>query len=245
MLLLLRAYAASGGDDLAEALGIALARALDVATNADDASDRAAWLTVLVEAAPLADDDRIGSAAGEIVDLLQATWPRDVSTGSSFIACAASVDACLRASTIGVSGAIVPAAIDELERMVGAAYRPGPGVLGGDAAAHGAAAGMLLTAFEVTGRLPYAMLAEELMQPARRVASRLFAVDCSAARVLCRLAALHDDREYRAAAVVAADADYRRDAARILRLHASHAPSAPLGDAALYGLAFGELMSLR
>jgi hypothetical protein len=70
-------------------------------------------------------------------------------------------------------------------------------------------------------------------------------MDCDAARVFCRLAALHDDGDYRAAAVLAPDADYRSDAARILRFHASHALDAPVAHAALYGIALRELISLR
>ena len=46
---------------------------------------------------------------------------------------------------------------------------------------------------------------------------RSFAINCEAARVLCRLAALHGRSDYRAAAVIRSDADYAGDAARILR----------------------------
>src|SRR6185436_20821472 len=80
-------------------------------------------------------------------------------------------------------------------------------------------------------RIPYAMLAEELMQFARRTLwdeaaaafasapgalDRPFALNCLAASVYDRLARLHADDEYRAVAVIAAGADYRGDAARIL-----------------------------
>jgi hypothetical protein len=91
------------------------------------------------------------------------------------------------------------------------------------------------------------MLAEELMQIARR---RLadegdFVTCCDAARVLCRLAALHDAAEYRAAAIIAPDADYRGDAARLLELQSARVAAAPVADAALYGVALRELLSLR
>ena len=135
---------------------------------------------------------------------------------------------------------IVPEAIDELERIVAAAYRPGAGLahvvnepagIRGGLADHVAAASALLTAHELSGRLPYSMLAEELMQSARQMhwddaggafrdgtlsAERAFAINCEAARVLCRIAALHARSDYRAAAVMRLDADYAGDATRIL-----------------------------
>jgi uncharacterized protein YyaL (SSP411 family) len=89
-----------------------------------------------------------------------------------------------------------------------------------------------LTAFDFSGRLPYPMLAEELMQFARETlwdeesgafcdpqddARQVFAANCGAAGILCRLAALHGRSDYRAAAVIRADADYAADAGRILR----------------------------
>ena len=58
-------------------------------------------------------------------------------------------------------------------------------------------------------------------------------------------AALHANAEYRAAAVLAPGADYRADAARILRDRAPHALAAEVADAALYGIALRELISLR
>jgi hypothetical protein len=59
--------------------------------------------------------------------------------------------------------------------------------------------------------------------------------------VFCRLAALHADEEYRGAAVIAPDADYRNDAARLL---VSQAPHATGTDASVYGLALGEYLDL-
>jgi hypothetical protein len=90
------------------------------------------------------------------------------------------------------------------------------------------------------------MLAEELMQPVRRTSTPGdIVVDCGAARVLCRLATLHDDTDYRAAAVLAPDVDYREDAAQILRAHPAAALEADVAHAALYGIALRELISLR
>lgn len=246
---LLRCYVASPRHDLGDALGRALARALEAAGAAADTRARAAWLTLFAETAPIADDERIPEAAGALADRLRATWPGDATTADGFAASAASIDACLRASSAFDRPAIVQPAIDELERIVGASYRPGEGLRlarGADAlAAHVACASALLTAFEITARLPYSMLAEELMQPVRRAPSGGANADCAAARVLCRLAALHDAADYRAAAVLAPDADYRADAARMLRAHAALARAGHLTDAARYGIALGELISVR
>ena len=139
---------------------------------------------------------------------------------------------------------------------MGAAYEPGEGlsraVAGGRArlADHVSAASALLTAYECTGRLPYSMLAEELMQFVARTlgdagaagfadgetASKPFALNCDAASVLYRLDALHRSAEYREAAVVAPAADYGRDAERILRWLAPQMPETGLAGA-VFGLA--------
>ncbi len=101
------------------------------------------------------------------------------------------------------------------------------------------------------------MLAEELMQFARRTlwdagvggffdgdsGEKPFALNCDAASVLSRLARLHGSDEYQRAAVVASDADYRRDAERILQWLAPVA--AELGmAAAVYGLAATDWQSV-
>ena len=65
-----------------------------------------------------------------------------------------------------------------------------------------------------------------------------------AARVLCRLAALHRDEEYLGAAVIARDADYRGDAGRLLDEHAARAVETPRA-AALYGLALAQWLGLH
>src|SRR4029077_14838820 len=108
---------------------------------------------------------------------------------------------------------------------------------------HVRAASALLTAFELTGSLPYSMLAEELMVFARRAPSpdAGLRIQCGAARVLCRLAALHDDPEYRGAAVIAGGADYREEASRILAAQTPRALAAPPAHAAAYGLALLDL----
>ena len=86
------------------------------------------------------------------------------------------------------------------------------------------------------------MLAEELMQPTqlRRGPECGVATRCALARALCRLARLHDDDEYRRAAVMANARDYRAEAAALLDgMTAAHLDSSE--NAAIVGLALDEL----
>jgi uncharacterized protein YyaL (SSP411 family) len=108
---------------------------------------------------------------------------------------------------------------------------------------HVGLASALLTAFHLTSRLPYSMLAEELVQTSMPTIAGdpPFGEACDAARVLCRLAALHDDADYRASAVIA-DADYRADAERVLERLAARLDESG-ADLALFGLALSELRS--
>jgi hypothetical protein len=239
--LLLRRYVETGRADLAEASGAALARALDPERRAPPPRD-AAWLMTFAEAASLSADDRLRLAVADLVAKNRNLWGRvrDVEE------LAWSVDACLAASGVFEPRNLVSAAIDQLEAIVAAAYRPGDGIaqhIGQPDAVRGRlgdqvrTASALLAAYHATGRLPYAMLAEELMQFARRMLwkadaggfldwhgdgtlvpreERPFALNCEAARVLRRLAALHDTEEYCDVAVIAPDADYRRDATEAL-----------------------------
>jgi hypothetical protein len=242
LLFLLRQYLTTDRPELQDSLGAALASALEQAATEPTVIGRAAWLTLFAEVIAVADDERIVAAATTLIGQLRAAWPetRRVDEAS------ASVEACLRAAEIVDPQELVPAAIDQLERVIGGSYQPGDGVRGG-AADQVRAASALLTAFEITGRLPYSMLAEELMQIARREPwpETDLLGHCEAARVLCRLAELHDDDAYRGAAVVATGADYRGDAARILAAQSSRAAAAPAAHAAAYGLALRELMPLR
>jgi hypothetical protein len=257
--LLLRCYAATFRDDLRDALGSALASALEAASVERDSRRCSEWLVLFVEASALSDDDRLRPAADALVGALQALWPSrgDVSPAMR------SVDACLSAASDDNADTLVPAAIDELERVVGLAYEPGEGLThaihdpsgkAGDLGDHVAAISALLTAHAVTGRLPYSMLAEELMQFARRtwwdearggfpVNPAQFVLNCESVRVLCRLAALHEDADYRRAAVVARQSDYADDAKRTLESLGLSYREQGL-DAALYGIALGEYLSL-
>jgi hypothetical protein len=153
---------------------------------------------------------------------------------------------------------IVPAAIDQLsgssDPLIGraAAWRRRSTAARTSAATSPirCPASALLTAFERTGRLPYSMLAEELIQAERRGPwdDGDLPIHCGAVRVLCRLAALHADDQYRGAAVIASGADYRGDASRILESQSAraldHARSSP-DESAAYGLALGEWLASR
>jgi hypothetical protein len=245
---LLRHYLGLDAAQLRDVLGLALAQALACAEEDPTVLGRAAWLNLLVEATAVADDERIAPAVERLLAALQAEWP-----GLARIdELSASVEACLRAAPVVDSRALVQDAIDHLERVIGGAYRPGEGLVrdrGGirtrcDTADHVRAASALLTAFELTGRLPYSMLAEELIAIAVREPSSGadVVIACEAVRVFCRLARLHDDPDYRGAAVIAAGADYRAEASRILSAQSAHARSGSPSLAAAYGLALRELL---
>ena len=140
---------------------------------------------LFAEAAAVSDDERVHEAAGGLAAGLRESWGRERRD-------------CRRRGrrrrlSSRRSGRALPApdlqaAIDELERLVGAAYRarrrPRRGrrrTARARLADHVSAASALLTAFECTGRLPYSMLAEELMQFAARTL-----VGCRRGRVLRR-----------------------------------------------------------
>ena len=225
---LLSQYAATGSDELSAIVGRALALALDQ-HGAAPAEERAEWLRLFADAAVWSEDERVAAA---IVSLLPIVDVR----------AADGIDAVLHASTTIGDRARLSAAVDALEQLVARGYEPGDGVAAAD---QFTVASALLTAFDITGRLPYAMLAEELVQTAQRSGEPSDAASaCRAARVLCRLAALHGDDEYMRAAVVAAGADYRGDSERLLAAHAARALETPR-TAALYGLALAHWRGLH
>jgi hypothetical protein len=239
--LLVRRYAATDRQDLADALGPALAAAAERDFSAPAASD-ADWLTLLVESCGVSSDARLRSAAERLIGALRRRWAAAVDVESAMW----SIGACLSAADLVDPRELVPAAIDELERIVGATYRPGAGlghlVASPDAERgqlhdHVRAASALLTAYDLTARVPYAMLAEELIQFAMR---QPLALDCEAARVLIRLAALHATPSYRAAAVLAPDVDYTSDAARVLAAFEPDSRARGADEVAVFGLALTE-----
>ena len=252
---LLRSYSATGRDDVRDAIEPALAYALELAPSAPP-DELPCWLLLFAEAAPMSGDDRLPSMAEGLAASVRVTWGSD---RQPLDIAASGVDACLRASTLGAIDDVTRFAIDELERLVGATYQPGHGV-SGKLADQVAMSSALITAYQASGRLPYSMLAEELLQAARRTlwddtcgvfldsrtdapARKPFALNCEAVSVLSRLAALHRSAEYREAAVIAPGADYDDDAARILESLAADAPAHGLAGA-VYGLAAAEHQSV-
>jgi uncharacterized protein YyaL (SSP411 family) len=237
----------------------------------DTIEDRAAWLTLFAQIGTLSSDERIAETTAAIV----ATLERDWSSAWRVDEAVCAIEGCLTADAACVPPELVAAAIDGLERIVGQAYRPGegighaidePGGERGRLSDHVRAASALLAGYARSGRLPYSMLAEELMQFAHHVLwddaaggffeciaraggaagdqnrVKPFVLNCEAARVLCRLEALHRDAAYREVAVLADRAAYVRDAAHTLSSQTSNLRQRGPG-AAIYGIAFLELQS--
>lgn len=250
--LLVRQYEATGRDDVRQALEGALVQAVGIPAACAERPRRAEWLQLLLEVRRVSEDQRVIEACDVLAGDLQREWP----SGGDLETVMRSIDACL------ASGAIAPA-VDELERVVALAYSPGSGVAHAAADPRGARGGLgdhvstaaaLLTAFSATGRLPYAMLAEELMQFALRTFLATGAPNpepgtrnqeplVQFARVCCRLAAIHDDADYQAAAVLA-DHDYAADAERTLASLAGECRGEN-ARGAIYGVALLEWFAVR
>ena len=234
-LFLLRLARLDARDDLVQMLGDPLAHALIEHRAAGSVPARAAWLELFIEAQRVFEDVRLLDAIDDLTRRLRHDW-----TAVPIADSAAAIGGTLRAAMLPAYQQFAPAAVDELERVIGAHYVPGRALGSFGDEVHAASA--LLAAYELSGRLPYSMLAEELMLMARRHPSHGFDDACAAARVLCRLAVLHDDPDYRAAAVVAPRVDYRGDAAGLLTSlwTEAHQRGAAAG---IYGLALLELES--
>jgi len=165
---------------------------------------------------------------------------------------AAMIAVWLQAAPVLADAELGDFAIRSLERLATSAYRPGFGMahtfdagpaVGGLLADQVRTAGALLAAYDRTGRLPYSMLAEELMLYALRtmwdeqfggffdraaapdgrgeqglLSERLkpLVANCEAVTVLCRLARLTSQSEYLRVAVVADRRDYLDRAGRTL-----------------------------
>lgn len=265
--LLVRRFALTGRDDLGQALGPALADAVATLT----ADMVAPSLVLFVEAQSVSDDELLREAVRDRVALIQARWPSHGSLADAMMALTASLAAAAGDRSTGLA-----LAVDELERIIGLVYEPGDGVthrIGvgsdrGDLVDHTATASALVRAHAVTGRLPYAMLAEELMQYAWRtwwdedratfsqhavaISSSSdciddrgldpptpFSASCAAVSVLSHLAALAADADYRSAVVSADGADYGTWARRIVQRLGSTYRTVGAG-AVEYGLAIDD-----
>jgi hypothetical protein len=236
---LLNHYRATARADLFEVLGAALARGLDRALAEQDRGERAQWLITMADATALSDDELVR----ETVRALLVSFPAP--------SIASDIEACLRGAVAIGDADRAAAAIDQLERIVARAYEPGEGVVfdaqrGFLPAEQVRTASALLTAYDITGRLPYSMLAEELMHTTSpdQWADADIAGTCDAARILCRLAALNEDDRYRTAAVTARDARYRSDVEHLLGRYGARRFDAPR-DAAAYGLALAQWLNLQ
>lgn len=171
---LLRRYGMTGQQDLEAVLSSSLACALDACEGGLAEPARSEWLLLFVDAAALFQDERPRSTAAALAANARRDWP--LGPGAVMAAAMRSIGACLRASDVCVdceaTQGLLADVVDELERIVGPLYRPGQGV------AHTVSdpasprdtladqvqtASALLDAYEGTGRLPYSMLAEELM----------------------------------------------------------------------------------
>jgi hypothetical protein len=248
LMLLLRRYAQTGQSDLSDVLGAALPLAIELASAVSTEYERASWLEMFTDARRLSEDARIDHIARELRRSIVRGWPSPGPVQSALHA----VDSVLSAASDRddeESGGDLVAAIDELERVVGAAYAPGAGIAheigpsgadktSGTLADHTSAAAALLTACSVSGRVPYAMLADELMQFASRTWRDASAA--STARVFARLGALYADDEYRRTAVLA-DVDYADAARQLLPLFADHYERC--GGAGECGLAMIDAMA--
>jgi hypothetical protein len=236
--LLLRRYAATGRTELRDAVESALTHAIEsiapAASRTDaDRADTADWLHCFAAASSISSDERLLAATMALALRLRQAWPSHGVVAPSIRA----VGACLAAAMVAAEtppwADVLRDSVDELERIVALTYEPGEGI------AHVLSrrrsepdrlidqietAATLVVAHGATDRLPYAMLADELMQTSRHRwwndARGAFDADpidnCRAARVMCRLAALHDAPAYREIAVVAPRADYAGDARRVL-----------------------------
>jgi hypothetical protein len=260
---LLHRLSTTGRDDIAAPLGAALGRELDRQAQRGCDDDCEGWIAMFSEAAAASDDPRLPRAAADLLQPLRARWssaaPNTVPV-TAVDEIMRAVEACLLSINVPEARALVAEAIDALERVVAGAYRPGLGVaheiatpafVRGGLSDHVRSASSLLTAYMLTARLPYAMLADELMQLVLRTPPAepdghdvAFALNCELARVLCRLAALHHDEEYRRTAVLPIDEDYAADAARTLTGLASSVRERG-ADLALFGLALAEWLEVR
>jgi hypothetical protein len=228
--LLARRYGDTGREDLGAPLAAGLAATVEAALAGAAPDEAPARLDVCAEAARVSDDPRLAGAATALARTIRRGWGAERNQWPG-------IGACLHAADLVDEPGLLAAVVDEMERLVARDYEPGDGFAPGALTVQLAAAAALLTGFEATGRLPYAMLADELLQVARRRWWRpdagcfedgdAFAANCAAARVCCRLAVLHADPAYCEAAVLPPGADYAADAGSALAAQVEAARAAP------------------
>jgi hypothetical protein len=251
MLFLLRRYTGGLRPDIAGPLGIAFAREID-RLSPECAVDPETWLMLFTESAAASDDPRLVRAAGQLLPVVRRRWGAD-----EVDAAARSLEASLHAADLPDGRKMAADAVDALERVVAGAYRAGAGVshrLSDAAGARGAVSdhvclsSALLAAHSVTARLPYPMLADELLctLPLSAIdeADEPFDIRCKLAQVCCRLAVLHRDPQYQQSAVLAEGIDYASRAERTLTMLAE--TTAPQREsAAHFGLALAAWLDLQ
>jgi hypothetical protein len=236
------------------------------------------WLPVFVRVAALSSDPRVAAIVADLVARVRRHWPSQgaVADGAFAVAsCLAAVDLLDALVPPDASGAarreadpvraLLQATLDELEGLVHRAYQPGagmremldgePGSNAGELLAQIATADALLRAHAVTGRVPYAMLAEELVLVAKRrwwqepaggfgavgdeIAGRAPSAHGLSVAVLCGLARAVSGAEWRRASDDAG-ASYRHDAERVLARLGRRPQSAAGRARADYALALAE-----
>ena len=80
---LLERYAATGRQDVGEALGRALAAAVENAPTVSATAERTAWTALFGHAARVSDDPRVRHAATSGVEQLSARWTTDLASGAA------------------------------------------------------------------------------------------------------------------------------------------------------------------
>lgn len=266
--LLVRRFAATARDDLATALGPALGDALAPRAASTDVAE---LLRLSVDALVVSDDEAVRAAAHERTATIVAAWPSRGRVADAM----SGVHAVLTAAPVLDHPDLLSRSIDELERVVGHIYEPGDGVartIGprddtrGDLDDLVACGRALVLAHALTNRLPYAMLAEELMQHARRAwwdeaqatfveaslapaapgpeppvtdcaRSTLFAAATEAAQLLHELARLRRDPDYGATVARIEPVDYERWSRRLLSTLSLSYRTRDLREMAAFGLA--------